>query len=954
MEHECLIVKYITANNCFVGLSYHWARRMTSEELQMEKVQSSLLNQVRIVAKGQPIVAWISKFSSITCVVEDLEPKFSYGLLQQFTEVHVLDVATGATKKNVNVNEKTDVMRNALAKIFPYFTKEHDANDNVSNYALLQGFCKRSIPRVFRVYPLPSTSNREHASDLIFTAPSHILIPRSYLPKSVRSTNGRIMCKVKKVPEERQRVNDSTSNFLRDGDSSILPKISDELTARIYVLEDVLKSRTADLNYFDLDSIHSRAYVSDSLRITLQMRAGSRMIIWLIEENKRSKPTSLDIFTCAADIATMQDFKSYVNFYSRDELLLLNSRSILLDQGRRYIVQISPEDCDYAFMDDKDIENLDIRVQPALYSTNAEILETHCSENLKLENISTRFVQGVLDDCEKALDLSLGLRIKPDTKVDFHYDRENILICGGLGSGKTTVCKILIEHYRQEPRFVYTRMIDCRSLKGKKVETMQKTIASVMHECVYYQPSILFLDDLECITNASLNDEENTIEATNASRITDMLINTITQYQKFHYISVVATCVSVSKIGLKLRPARGIQFFRTVLSIPNLNKDHRIDILRTRLKDKLPEDMSWDHYGNKTEGWMPQDLVDLAEKAIFAAWKRYAAARSESRMIVTEEDVNVALANFTPISMQDVQLHKSGGHSWSNIGGLSDVKSSLTEILQWPLKYPEIFKNAPIKLQSGVLLYGMPGTGKTMLAKAIAGECSVNLISIKGPELLSKYIGVSEESVRNVFERARRAKPCVLFFDEFDSLAPRRGHDNTGVTDRVVNQLLTQLDGVEDREGVAIVAASSRPDMLDPALLRPGRLDKCLHCPLPNEMERREIFAVLCDSQNIDSAKLDLDELARLSDGFTGADINAAIIQARLAAYENAVAVVIDGKVEASDIKVVQTHLVESIKSTRPSLSAAEKSKYTKIYARFSKEDTYVEDVLKNQKATLA
>lgn len=321
---------------------------------------------------------------------------------------------------------------------------------------------------------------------------------------------------------------------------------------------------------------------------------------------------------------------------------------------------------------------------------------------------------------------------------------------------------------------------------------------------------------------------------------------------------------------------------------------------------------------------------------------------------MTEADINVALENCTPLSLQGVQLYKSGDHSWRDIGGLADTKSSLTEILQWPLKYPEIFKNAPIKLQSGVLLYGMPGTGKTMLAKAIAGECGVNLISIKGPELLSKYIGVSEESVRNVFERARRAKPCVLFFDEFDSLAPRRGHDSTGVTDRVVNQLLTQLDGVEDREGVAVVAASSRPDLLDPALLRPGRLDKCLHCPLPSETEREAIFAILCDSQNIDKAQLNLKELVQLSDGFTGADINASITQARLSAFEDAVATASEGKINATDIKVTQMHLVESVRSTRPSLSAKEKLKYIRIYAKFIKRDTCADGMLKNQKATLA
>ncbi|XP_071557616.1 peroxisomal ATPase PEX1 isoform X1 [Temnothorax nylanderi] len=925
-------------------------------ELQMERVQSSLLSQVRIVAKGQPIVAWISKFSSVTFIAEDSEPKFAYGLLEEFTEVHVLDAIANTTIKDAVVKEEATKTGNPLAKILPYFAKgkdHRDSRDNAANYALLQSFRNRNAPpRVFRVYPLPDFQSFDqwNAHDMILRCPCHILIPRSCLPKGARPS-GTMMCRVRKVPENRQHVNVTSTNFLKDDDSSSKPPR--ELVAKIYVLEDILNrcSASLDREYFDLNSIHSCAYVSASLRITLGLKAGSRVIVRMIEEDERPRLSSVNVFSSEGSV-TPEIFENYVKLHSRHEPLLLNSGATnLLDGGERCVVRMSPADCDYAMIDGKDAEDLVVSVSSSDPS-DGKIPRICSEENFGMEKISTRCIEGILKDCEIALDLGLGLR----RAVDFRYDRENILICGDVGSGKTTFCKMLIERYRDAPCFVHTHVIDCRSLKGKKVETLQKIITSVMNECVYYQPSILFLDDMESITNASLNDEENTIDATNASRITDMLINTVTQYQESHYISIIATCINVSKIGSGLRPARGAQFFRTVLQIPNLEKVDRIDILRLTLEDKLcvPGDMNWNYYGNKTEGWMPQDLVDLAEKARFVAWKRHAAERLKAPIIITEEDVNTALEGCTPMSLQGVQLYKSGGHSWSDIGGLVETKSSLTEILQWPLKYPEIFKKAPIKLQSGVLLYGMPGTGKTMLAKAIAGECGVNLISIKGPELLSKYIGVSEESVRNVFERARRAKPCVLFFDEFDSLAPRRGHDSTGVTDRVVNQLLTQLDGVEDREGVAVVAASSRPDLLDPALLRPGRLDKCLRCPLPNESGREAIFAVLCGSQNVDIAELDLKVLAQLADGFTGADINAAITLARLSAFEDALATATDGKVNATAIKVTQTHLEESVRSTRPSLSIAEKLKYTKIYARFSKGDNIAEDVLKNQKATLA
>ncbi|KYN44445.1 Peroxisome biogenesis factor 1 [Trachymyrmex septentrionalis] len=937
------------------------APRTTSDrellELQMERVQSSLLSQVRIVAKGQPLVAWISKFSSVTFIAEDSEPKFAYGLLEEFTEVHVLDAIASSTIKDevVKKEEANTKIANPLAKILPYFAKRkdhRDSRDNAANYALLQSFRNRSVPRVFRVYPLPDfrSSDQLNAHDMILQGPCHILIPRSCAPKNIRPS-GIMMCKVKKVPENRQYVNVTNTNFLKD-DSSL--KSPQELVVRIYILEDILDKCSASLDreYFDLNSIHSCIYVSASLRITLGLKVGSRVIVQMIEgDESPPRPSLVNVFPFNQSV-TPEVFTNYVKLHSRHEPLLLNSgATILLEDGERCVVRMSPADCDYATIDGKDVKDLVVLVSSASDPSDGKIPQNCPEQNSRMEKISTRCIEGILENCEIALDLSLGLR----RAVDFLYDRENILICGAMGSGKTTICKKLIECYCEAPCFVHTHVIDCRLLKGKKVETMQKIITSVMHECVYYQPSILFLDNLESITNASVNDEENTIDATNASRITDMLIKTVKQYQECHYISIVATCANVSKIGSRLRPVRGAQFFRTVLQIPNLEKVDRIDILRLTLEDKLcvPGDMNWNYYGNKTEGWMPQDIVDLAEKARFVTWKRHAAERLKVPIIVTEEDINTALEGFTPMSLQGVQLYKSSDHSWSDIGGLASTKTSLTEILQWPLKYPEIFKNAPIKLQSGVLLYGMPGTGKTMLAKAIANECGVNLISIKGPELLSKYIGVSEESVRNVFERACRAKPCVLFFDEFDSLAPRRGHDSTGVTDRVVNQLLTQLDGVEDREGVAVVAASSRPDLLDPALLRPGRLDKCLHCPLPNELEREEIFTVLCNAQNIDTAVLDLKILAQLSDGFTGADINAVITSAKLSAFEDALATATDGKVSETAIKVTQTHLVESVKSTRPSLSTAEKLKYTKIYARFSKGDNFTEDV-KNQKATLA
>ncbi|XP_015435576.1 PREDICTED: peroxisome biogenesis protein 1 [Dufourea novaeangliae] len=927
-------------------------------ELQMEKVQSTLLTQIRVVAKGQPIVAWVSKFSSVVFIVEFLEPSARYGKLEQLTEIHVADVVESkktesSPKQNTQSVNIADHLSTTLRRLLPLATRPIDDRSKekaARNYNLLQSFRQKKKPIIYRVHPLPKASKdakEGNSINEITGCPYHVFIPRSQAPKFDGTF---AICRVKKVPESRQYVNTTSTGFLTR-DESPVPKLATELTVRVFILEDLLEgSSNSNKDYFNTGLLHRSVYVSDSLRITLGLKVGAKVSLWQVESPQQVNPSTIELFSWR-DSESTKIFEGYVRTHSMQEGLLINSGAVVVfDGGQQCIVKISPEECTFALIDETVLKGLRIHARSVTDKSDLRLSEKTDQENHRLDKVSTRHLKNILTECQVTLDLSLGLR----KQLDFHYDRENILISGDVGSGKTTVCKILSEYLQNAPYFVHVHTIDCRSLKGKKAEMLQKIITTALTECIYYQPSVLFLDDLESITNASTNDEENTPDAMNAARITDMFINMVTQYQETYHVSVIATCAGVNRIGQKLRPARGSHFFRTVLSIPNLEKVDRIDILQLMLGDKLyvPRDVNWDYYGNKTEGWMVQDLVDLAEKTVFAAWKRHGATRPP--VVITEEDVSIALKNCTPMSLQGIQLYKGQGHGWSDIGGLAEVKRSLIEILQWPLKYPEIFKNAPIKLQNGVLLYGMPGTGKTMLAKAIANECGVNLISVKGPELLSKYIGVSEESVRNVFERALRAKPCVLFFDEFDSLAPRRGHDSTGVTDRVVNQLLTQMDGVEDREGVAVVAASSRPDLLDPALLRPGRLDKSLYCPLPDQVDREAILVALCKTQNINTAELDLKEVSAMTSGFTGADLNAVVTQARLSAFEDVVANIPDGKIVAEDIKVSQKHLVDSVKSTHPSLSNVEKEKYKRIYARFAKHDNFTEDMLRNQKATLA
>lgn len=309
----------------------------------------------------------------------------------------------------------------------------------------------------------------------------------------------------------------------------------------------------------------------------------------------------------------------------------------------------------------------------------------------------------------------------------------------------------------------------------------------------------------------------------------------------------------------------------------------------------------------ETDGYMPGDLILLVSRArneaLIRAVSEVSAQKELDIVQLGRADFDSALKGFTPASLRNVTLQTSTT-KFDSIGGLKETRRILLETLQYPTKYAPIFAQCPLRLRSGLLLYGFPGCGKTLLASAVAGECGLNFISVKGPEILNKYIGASEKSVRDLFERAQAARPCVLFFDEFDSIAPKRGHDSTGVTDRVVNQLLTQMDGAEGLSGVYVLAATSRPDLIDPALLRPGRLDKSLLCDFPDLDDRLDILRALGSKVKLADEVLaalpaaDQDqapqvaegpllELARQTDGLSGADLQALVSNAQLEAIHD-------------------------------------------------------------------
>ena len=493
------------------------------------------------------------------------------------------------------------------------------------------------------------------------------------------------------------------------------------------------------------------------------------------------------------------------------------------------------------------------------------------------------------------------------------YSGVPTFLYGKSGSGKTLICKIVQEEFSRKgyyAKYINFEQIGNGPHNGKETDVegegagggeeeeedtsvenddslaggskndnnknklVSNLFSKIFKECFWHSPSLIILDNLDKILPKDVEHGDNSM----SMQLSEILISKAEKYCKRNNITFLVTSVSRDSIN-KLIFQR--HFVDEEIGLGAPNKIQLSEILEKMTSKRFPEylDGTLLNYisdvASELEGYLPLDLENILDRAFHHMI-------TEQKDKFDYKDFISAIDGYTPTSLRGVKLQKATT-SWSNIGGLLDVKKILLETLEWPTKYAPIFEKCTLRLRSGILLYGYPGCGKTMLASAISSQCGLNFISVKGPEILNKYIGASEQSVRELFERAQSAKPCILFFDEFDSIAPKRGHDSTGVTDRIVNQLLTQMDGAEGLEGVYVLAATSRPDLIDSALLRPGRLDKSVICDLPDFENRLDILKTIVKSNGFNiKDEQSLTEIANATNGYTGADLQAVVYNAYL------------------------------------------------------------------------
>ena len=514
---------------------------------------------------------------------------------------------------------------------------------------------------------------------------------------------------------------------------------------------------------------------------------------------------------------------------------------------------------------------------------------------------------------------------------------KGVLLHGPPGTGKTLLAKAVANETNSH--FI---VINGPEIMSKFYGQSEQNLRKKFEEASKNAPSIVFIDEIDAI--ATKREE---VHGEVERRVVAQLLSLMDGLKSRGKVVVIAATNTPNMLDPALR--RPGRFDREIdIGVPD--KTGRGDILKihTRsmplgkqqgkdkfslLEEKEKEKML-SEIARITHGFVGADISMLSKEAAMIVLRRVLPdlkfEEDESipkeileKMLITKEDFLEALKMVRPSAMREV-LVEVPSVKWNDIGGLRDIKQELVEAVEWPIKKPEAFKKLGVNPPKGILLYGAPGTGKTLLAKAVATESEANFILVNGPELLSKWVGESEKAVREVFKKARQTSPTIIFFDEIDSLAPKRGMgSDTNVTERVVNQLLTEIDGLEGLYDIVVIAATNRPDIVDPALLRPGRFDRMVLSPAPDQKARLEIFKVHSKGMPV---KADLKRLAAQTDGYVGADIESVCREAAIYALRE--------NFQAKTIKAA--HFKEALKKVRPSVTPEIKKAYEDIRESFA------------------
>ncbi|HJJ22609.1 MAG TPA: CDC48 family AAA ATPase [Nitrosopumilus sp.] len=500
---------------------------------------------------------------------------------------------------------------------------------------------------------------------------------------------------------------------------------------------------------------------------------------------------------------------------------------------------------------------------------------------------------------------------------------KGVLLYGPPGTGKTLLAKAVANE--SQAHFI---SISGPEIMSKFYGESEARLREIFKEAREKSPSIIFVDEIDSIAPKR---EEVTGEV--ERRVVSQMLSLMDGLEARGKVIVIAATNRPNAIDPALRrPGR----FDREIEIKVPDKKGRKDILLIHSRNMpLNDDVDIDRISSVSHGYVGADLEYLCKEAAMKCLRRLLPVldlaeeklppETLDKLIVNQDDFTKALVEVTPSGMREVFI-ESPDVKWDDVGGLKEVKQELQEAVEWPMKYPGLYDKLGHKMPSGILLHGPSGTGKTLLAKAVATESEANFISVRGPELLSKWVGESERGIREIFKRARQSAPCVIFFDEIDSIAPIRGAGGeTAVSERVVSQLLTELDGMENMHGVVVLAATNRADMIDPALLRPGRFDKIIQIPLPDRESRKSILKINAAKiptivEESDPNHVDFEKLADMTDGLSGAD-TAAIAN-------TAVSIVIhkfldsnpdvkDLEKNSADAKVEMKHFEEAVKKVR-------------------------------------